>query len=74
VVIPECFLQRVKLTVSLETLDRNNLGAVHLDSEDRARLYGLAVEKHGAGPTLRRIAADVRSRKAEVLAQQVDKE
>src|SRR5206468_790441 len=74
VLLPEAFLDGMELAVLLEALDGRDLMAVGLDREEGARLHGLPVEEHGARSTVARIAADVRSGHAQVLAQEMDEE
>src|SRR6266566_978002 len=73
VLLVEAFLDRMELAVLLETFDRRDGAPIGLHREDRARLHRTAVEQHGAGAAVRRVAADMRPGHAEVLAEEVDK-
>ena len=73
VVLGERALER-RLLVAGQPLDRRHAGAVRLDGEDRAALHRNSVEMDGAGPTAARVAADVRPRQVEVVAEEVDEE
>ena len=48
--------------------------AVGLDRQDRARLHRLAVEVHGAGAAVGRVAPDVGAGEAQLVAQRVDEQ
>ena len=48
--------------------------AVDLDREQHAALHGLAVQVHRARTAVPGVAADVRPREPEVVAQEVDEE
>ena len=54
-----------------EALDRRDLGAVGLSGQHGAALHRLAVHVHGARAAVGRVAADVRARQAELVAQPV---
>src|SRR5207244_7396776 len=69
--VPERFLERRQLAIRRQALDRRQLAAVGLDGEHRAGLDGSLVDQHGARPALAGIAADVRARQPEFLAQEV---
>ena len=71
VLLPEALLKRVQVAVLREPLDRDHLGAVGLDGEDRAGLGAAAVDEHGAGAALAGIAADVRAGEIQLLAQKM---
>ena len=71
VLLVERLLHRVQLVALGEPLDRRDLAAVGLHGEHGARLHRLAVEQHGARPAGRRVAADVRAREPELVAQEV---
>jgi hypothetical protein len=45
-----------------------------LDREHVAGLHRLAVDEHGAGAALRRVAADVGAREAQSVAQEIDEQ
>jgi hypothetical protein len=47
---------------------------VGLDGQHGARLHGATVDVDGAGATLARVTADVRSRQVEVLADGLDEQ
>jgi len=66
-------LDRVKLAVLGETLDREDLRAIGLDGEDRAGLCRTAVDENGTGAALARVATDMRAGEVESLAQELDK-
>ena len=70
----ERLLDGMQRAVRGEPLDRRHLLPVGLDAEHRAGLHRLAVEQHRAGAARGRVAADVRPRQAEPLAQDVDEE
>src|SRR5215813_6553446 len=70
----KAFLERVELTVLLEALHGRDLFAPRLDREHCARLHGPAVEEHGAGATVRRIAADVSAGESEDVTDQVNEQ
>ena len=67
-------LHGVELAVGREPLDRRHLAAGGLQREHRAALHGAAVDEHRAGAALARVAADVRPRQAEPVAQGVDEQ
>src|SRR5215813_4114999 len=70
----EAFLEGMELAVLLEPLHRHDLPAVGLHREHRTGLHGPAVEEDGAGAAVGRVAADVRAREPEDLADQVHEE
>ena len=74
VLFPEGVLDRVKLAVRGEALDRVTLRAVGLHGEDGARLHRRAVQEDGAGAALARVAADVRAGETERVAQEMDEQ
>src|SRR5919109_5535986 len=74
VVLPERLLERMELAASRETLDRRDLAAVGLDGEHGAGLHRVPVEVDRAGAAERRVAADLRAREAEVVAEEVDEQ
>src|SRR5437870_4039285 len=74
VLLVERLLHRVELAVRGETLDRRDLRAVRLDSEHGARLDRLAVEQHRAGAARRGVAAHIRARQPQAVAEDVDEE
>ena len=68
-------LQRRQLAVLAgEALDGRDLGAVGLDREQHAALHRLAVEEDRAGAAVAGVAADVRARQVEVVADEVDEQ
>ena len=72
VMLDERALERVHLAVACKPFDRGDLAAVGLMGEDRAALHSAPVEEDGARAALARVAADVRSRQPEAVAQRVD--
>src|SRR5215510_8844728 len=72
--LPESFLNGMQLAALLQSFDGTDVAAVRLYGEDRARLHRIAVDDDGAGTAVRRVAADVRARQTEVIAQQVDQQ
>jgi hypothetical protein len=71
VLLPEAFLERVEFAVLRKPLDRDDRGAVGLNREQGARLGASAVDEDRAGAALAGVAADVRARQIELLAQEV---
>src|SRR5215813_314141 len=63
-----------RTVAALEPLHRHDLPAVGLHREHRTGLHGPAVEEDGAGAAVGRVAADVRAREPEDLADQVHEE
>jgi hypothetical protein len=74
VLVPEAFLHRVQAAVRGKPLDGRDVGAVGLHREDGARLGAAAVDDHGAGAALARVAADVRAGEEQLLAEEVDQQ
>ena len=74
VVLVEGLLERRQVAVAGEALDRRDLRALGLDREQHAALHRLAVQMHRAGAAVARVAADVRPREPEVVADEVDEE
>src|SRR5581483_7093055 len=72
VVLDERLLQRMQLSVPREPLDRRDLGVLAGDRENEAAVHPATVEQHGARAALAVIAALLRPREAEVLAQRVE--
>src|SRR5258708_33603786 len=80
----EAALQRVPLMERLlkgrqtrgisQTFDRRDGMTVGLHCQHRAGLDRSTVQPHGARTTLRRVATDVRSSKASLLAQKVNQQ
>ena len=70
--IPESLLERVQRAALREPFDRENLVAVGLHREHRARLHRLlAVHDDDAAAAARRVAADVRAGQPALFAQEV---
>ena len=70
--IPEALLQRVQLAAFREPLDREDLVAVGLCREHRARLHRpVAVHDDDAAAAARRVAADVGAGQPALFAQEV---
>src|SRR5262249_11476642 len=57
-----------------EALDGGDLGAVGLGGEQHAALHRPPVEQYGARAAVAGVAADVRARQIEVVAEEVDEE
>ena len=74
VVLVERLLERGELTVGREALDGRDLRAVGLDREEHAALHRLAVEMHGAGAAVARVAADVSPGQPEIVPDEVDEQ
>ena len=74
VLLVEGTLHGMELAVLREALDRRHLAAVGLHREHGARLHGLAVDVHGAGAAVGRVAADVRPGQAKPVAQELHKQ
>ena len=72
VLLPEPFLDRMELSIGCQALDRLDAGAVGLNREHGAGLDRLAVDQHGAGATLRGVAADVGAGQTEHVANVVN--
>src|SRR5205807_8837735 len=71
VAFPKCLLHRVHYSVLLEALDRLDLRVARLHRQQDARTHRLAVQQDGACAAHAVLAAEVCTRKAEVLAQRV---
>src|SRR5262245_16604673 len=71
---PERLLERMQVAVGGETLDGLDRRAVGLDGEHHAALDRDAVVDHRARAAIARIAADVRAREVEVVAEEVHEE
>ena len=69
--LPEGPLKRVQLPVRRQALDGSDLRAVGLDGEEQARAHRHAVEDHGAGATDAVLAAHVRAREVQRVAEEV---
>jgi hypothetical protein len=74
VLIPESFLDAVKLSIRGQALNRRDIRSVRLDREHRAALDGLAVEFDGTCAAQGGFAAYVRSGQAEYFTQVVNEE
>jgi len=75
VMLAECGLQRMLgITWLAQALDRVDGCSVRLNGQDCARLHGGAVEVHSARAALGRVATDMRTSDAEVIAQKVHKQ
>lgn len=73
VVLNECALERMKLTVLLETLDRFDCGPVMHRRQRQTRHDPPAVEQDGASTAGALITALLRAGETEVFAQNVEK-
>ena len=62
------------ITWLAQALDRIDGCSVRLNGQDCARLHGAAVEVHSARAALGRVATDMRTGDAEVIAQEVHKQ
>jgi hypothetical protein len=62
--LPEAFLERMKLSVVSHTFDRPNLLIICLHGKNRARFYRFPIKKNGTRAAIRRIATDMRSGKS----------
>src|SRR5712691_2921070 len=74
VVLVEALLERMERAVRGKALDRRDLAAVRLDTEQRAGLHRFAVQQHRAGAARRGVAADDGYRQPEPIAQDVDEQ
>jgi hypothetical protein len=73
--LAECGLQRMLgITWLAQALDGVDRCSVRLNGQDCARLHGAAVEVHRTRAALGRIATDMRTSDAEVIAQEVHKQ
>src|ERR671939_922110 len=68
VLFPEPLLQRMQLAIAGQTFDGQDLGAIGLYGQDGAGLDRQAVHDHGARAALRGVAADMRARQANHVA------
>src|SRR5438034_6759345 len=73
-VVRECLLEAVQLTVGREPLDRLDLGSVGLDRQHHAALHEHAVDEDGAGSAVPRVATDVTAGQVEIVADEVDQQ
>jgi hypothetical protein len=72
--LPETLLDRVKLPVGRQALNRRDFLPVHLHGEKHARLDGLTVEQNGASATNARLATDMSACQAEDIAKVMHEE
>ena len=72
--LDERLLDGMELAVLRQPLDRRHLRACGLEREHRAALHGAAVDEHRARAALARVAADVRARQPEPVAERVDEQ
>src|SRR5262249_7857542 len=70
--IGERLLQRMESLGSRHALDRFHTPALAFESEAEAGDNGLAADEHGAGPALAELAAVLRARQREVLAEHLE--
>ena len=61
-VSPKERVERTLRALARQPLDRGDRAPVRLDGQDGARLHRLAIDDHGAGAAMRRVAPDVRAR------------
>src|SRR6185503_6326755 len=71
---PERFLDGVELPVGSDPFDRCHRRPVGLRRQARARLDGDAVEQHGAGAALARVAANLGAGQIKRVAQEVNEQ
>ena len=62
------------ITWLAQALDRIDRRSIRLNGQDRARLHCAAVEVHSARAALSRVATDMGTSDAEVIAQKVHKQ
>src|SRR5258708_25070482 len=75
VMVPERRLHRVHAAVGTRyALDGDDIGAVSLRCKHVAALHRVAVHVYGTGAALRGVAADVRAREAQGIANEVDQQ
>src|SRR5262245_17522015 len=74
VLLEEAILDGMELAVPLEPFDGQEISAVGLHGEDRARLHRNAVHQDSAGAAMRRIATDVGAGQPQLFAKEVDEE
>src|SRR5579864_9466351 len=65
VVFPETLLHRMQLALGRHALNGRDLGAISLDSKQRAGFYRLAIHQHGTSAAQGRLTADVSAGKIE---------
>src|SRR5262249_14356985 len=71
VIVGEGLLHGVQPAALRNALDRDNRLSITLDGEDRARLYRLPVQVHGAGTALAGVAANVRAGEMQPVAKEM---
>ena len=70
--LPKAVLQGVQIVrAGVQTLDGRHLPAIRLHGEEQAGADGFTVEEYGAGAADAVLAADVRARQAQVVAQEI---
>src|SRR5215470_2016115 len=69
----EARLQRGEAIVLRQALDRHDLTALGLHRQYQAAAHGVAVEEYSAGSANPMLAADMRARKPQVVAQAIRK-
>src|SRR5919109_78452 len=74
VALPERLLEWMQFAVVRQALDRGYVAAVGLDREHGARLHRVSIEMDRAGAAHRRVAADLRAREVELVADEVDEQ
>src|SRR5919109_1522491 len=74
VALPERLLEWMQFAVGRQALDRGYVAAVGLDREHGARLHRVSIEMDRAGAAHRRVAADLRAREVELVADEVDEQ
>src|SRR5690348_15081060 len=65
-------LDRVKLAISCQTLDRQHFALMCLDGEHGTRLDACSIQQNGAGATVTSVATKMRSSEIQVLAEQLN--
>src|SRR5262252_3912599 len=70
--LKEALLDGIELAFFFESFDSRDVPAVGLHGEHGAGLHRHTVEEHGTGAAMRRVAADVRARQPQVLAQEMN--
>src|SRR5215831_7240774 len=74
VLVPKSFLHGMQHSVPGNSFDGDEFSALGLNRKHRAGFDGLTVQRHGASATNGRLAADVRSREADDIAQVVNEQ
>jgi hypothetical protein len=72
--LPKGVLHWMQPVDRANSLDRSYLATSDLHGQNRAGLDGVAVQQHGAGATIGRVAAHMSAGEAESLADEVDQE